>query len=262
MKIGHLGHASVLKIAADFAKKTGQSLSQIFEEMDTSGDGLLSIDELHAGFQKLGLHLTKEHITRIVKEVDQDLDGLVDYLEFTGAVNVSAAEDNLEARLLDHVEGRFMDKSIAEYLKALLHASRYMTAEMLIGDNVDMGKFIGALRKDGLSFKRSELSEMLSRLEVSTFPTAKGPSFSVSLLAERLDEKRLERERRAKLGLEDTTAMVLAARKQHSQPRFTAAMREYVQRKRNEPVSVKSEGKNSGKYDMSCHLKRLSYSLL
>ena len=54
-----------------------------FINMDKSGDGVLSKDELMEEYLKImGGSEAKEEVDRIMKEVDSDNNGFIDYSEF------------------------------------------------------------------------------------------------------------------------------------------------------------------------------------
>jgi len=58
-------------------------LAQVFRDLDQSGSGRLSKQELHQGLQRvLGLDLTPKSTSQILDEVDADNSGFIDYSEF------------------------------------------------------------------------------------------------------------------------------------------------------------------------------------
>mmetsp|Transcript_6408 Transcript_6408/g.11143 ORF Transcript_6408/g.11143 Transcript_6408/m.11143 type:complete len:477 (+) Transcript_6408:1555-2985(+) len=59
-----------------------QDLNRVFMSLDTSGDGRLNAEELQAGFQRLGFNLTKNEAEEILKNIDTDNNGFIDYSEF------------------------------------------------------------------------------------------------------------------------------------------------------------------------------------
>lgn len=63
-----------------------KELREVFKAMDTNGDGKLSKEELLEYFTKeMGLEAAQEEVGRIMKEVDTDNNGYVDYTEFIKA---------------------------------------------------------------------------------------------------------------------------------------------------------------------------------
>jgi len=79
-----LQHATLAYIvhfigATDEVKK----LKKMFKDMDVSGDGRLSYDELRVGFsQIMGQNLTDVELEKIVMDIDQDRNGFIEYEEF------------------------------------------------------------------------------------------------------------------------------------------------------------------------------------
>ncbi|CAE7305322.1 CML12, partial [Symbiodinium natans] len=64
-----------------FDQETLDALEQAFLEFDTSGDGSIGKDELRDLFAKLGKTLTKKQVDAIVREIDSDGNGEIDFEE-------------------------------------------------------------------------------------------------------------------------------------------------------------------------------------
>lgn len=64
-----------------------KELKEIFQKLDTSGDGKLSYDELREGFSKyfVGYSLTPDEIIEMIKSIDVDGSGFIEYDEFLTA---------------------------------------------------------------------------------------------------------------------------------------------------------------------------------
>ena len=56
-----------------------QYAMQIFNEIDTDGNGYITPDEVVAGYKKLGVEITLENAKAIVDESDTDKDGRISY---------------------------------------------------------------------------------------------------------------------------------------------------------------------------------------
>jgi len=89
-----LQHAVMTFIATQLMNKNEVSqLSQAFRALDANGDGKLSKDELLAQYQStMGLNQAEEEVERIMKEVDVDGNGFIDYSEF---IMASAKRESL-----------------------------------------------------------------------------------------------------------------------------------------------------------------------
>ena len=69
------------------SKEEEQLIRNHFEEMDDSGDGVLSKEEIKEGCQKLELPMTDKEIEIIFKEYDRDKSGTLDFDEFLLAMS-------------------------------------------------------------------------------------------------------------------------------------------------------------------------------
>jgi len=93
--------------AIAFARQLPESslprIRQLFEEMDTSGDGRLQVVEFVQGLKKLGQQIDDiEKITAILEKVDVDGSGCIEYTEFLAMmVDLSKQKDK------NHVKGAF-----------------------------------------------------------------------------------------------------------------------------------------------------------
>lgn len=88
-----------------------QQIVNIFHEADTSGDGLLSIDEFQAVMTTGGLMLSKGDVHSLMMQADRNNDGFINYAEFVPvAVEVIHA---LRQRRVSQAS-RHLDASIAE----------------------------------------------------------------------------------------------------------------------------------------------------
>lgn len=60
-----------------------QELNRVFMSLDTTGDGRISTGELRAGCQRVfGIEVTPEEVKEILKSIDTDNNGFIDYSEF------------------------------------------------------------------------------------------------------------------------------------------------------------------------------------
>lgn len=64
-------------------KEETAKMESIFKAMDLNNDGMLSMDEIKAGYEKhFGTNVDDEEIRRMFKEIDADDSGAIDYSEF------------------------------------------------------------------------------------------------------------------------------------------------------------------------------------
>lgn len=71
-----------------------QSLIQSFKAMDTSGDQLLSKDELRVGFKKSGIIMKNDEFNKLFKRIDINGNGMISVSEYLTAVETCDVLDN------------------------------------------------------------------------------------------------------------------------------------------------------------------------
>ncbi|KAF4712069.1 hypothetical protein FOZ63_020628, partial [Perkinsus olseni] len=62
-----------------------EQLKKVFTSMDKNGDGQLTIQEVVEGIQNSGLKDIPDDLMDIMKQVDSDGSGVIDYTEFLAA---------------------------------------------------------------------------------------------------------------------------------------------------------------------------------
>mmetsp|Transcript_37607 Transcript_37607/g.95057 ORF Transcript_37607/g.95057 Transcript_37607/m.95057 type:complete len:169 (+) Transcript_37607:159-665(+) len=75
-----------MKEMANLDASEVQELSALFEEIDTNGDGELSVEELTAATQSWKLSLTPVEVEQLVLAVDLNNDGVIQYDEWITAL--------------------------------------------------------------------------------------------------------------------------------------------------------------------------------
>jgi len=91
-----LKKAALHVIASQLGESQIKALRDTFTTLDHNGDGLLTAAEMKEGLQKAGLKEIPEDLKQILKEVDSDGSGVIDYTEFLAATldkKVYMAED-------------------------------------------------------------------------------------------------------------------------------------------------------------------------
>nr|AHA61365.1 calcium-dependent protein kinase [Arachis hypogaea] len=72
-----------LRVIADFlSNEEVEDIKDIFKKMDTDNDGIVSIEELKAGFQNFGSQLAESEIQMLLEAVNTNGKGTLDYGEF------------------------------------------------------------------------------------------------------------------------------------------------------------------------------------
>ncbi|GLD97201.1 hypothetical protein PINS_up005884 [Pythium insidiosum] len=84
------------------AMDKGVALHQVFQQLDTSGDGLLSYDEMASALEALGVSREQQQASHgamqaLLAELDADRDGSISYDEFLQYLGISAAQHKREA---------------------------------------------------------------------------------------------------------------------------------------------------------------------
>eukprot|EP00930_Biecheleria_cincta_P015676 TRINITY_DN12996_c0_g1_i1.p1 TRINITY_DN12996_c0_g1~~TRINITY_DN12996_c0_g1_i1.p1 ORF type:complete len:522 (+),score=141.17 TRINITY_DN12996_c0_g1_i1:38-1603(+) len=80
-----LKKAALHVIAANMNESQIKDLREQFVAMDVNGDGLLTVKELRDGMSKAGLTEIPPDLAQIIKEVDSNGSGTIDYTEFLAA---------------------------------------------------------------------------------------------------------------------------------------------------------------------------------
>eukprot|EP00811_Abedinium_folium_P028718 NODE_4469_length_1887_cov_20.710227.p1 GENE.NODE_4469_length_1887_cov_20.710227~~NODE_4469_length_1887_cov_20.710227.p1 ORF type:complete len:510 (-),score=122.71 NODE_4469_length_1887_cov_20.710227:306-1835(-) len=80
-----LKKAALHVIASQLGESQIKALRDTFMQLDGNGDGLLTVVEMREGLAKSGLKEIPPDLERIMKEVDSDGSGVIDYTEFLAA---------------------------------------------------------------------------------------------------------------------------------------------------------------------------------
>lgn len=115
-----------------FASQENKELKKIFQKLDQNGDGRLTYKELKDGFKKLDPNerisgVTENDLNRIIEEVDQDMNGYIEYEEFLRVtVNKRSIIDENNLRLAfdkfdENKDGRLSGEEIRKVLGSADH---------------------------------------------------------------------------------------------------------------------------------------------
>ena len=75
-------NAEEQKVYRNLSQEKIQEYKEIFDIFDETGDGTISNDEIGKVMQGLGENQTPEQLDELIKEIDYDDDGEVDFDEF------------------------------------------------------------------------------------------------------------------------------------------------------------------------------------
>jgi Ca2+-binding EF-hand superfamily protein len=68
---------------------SARPVEQIFNEMDVDRSGTLNVKEFRNAIRQLQLGLTSKEIDQVMRRIDQNQDGVVDYQEFVGVLGLN-----------------------------------------------------------------------------------------------------------------------------------------------------------------------------
>lgn len=79
-----LKRATMAFIASQLvSKEETRDLEKMFKQLDKNGDGMLSKEEIIEGYEEIfGIPINEEEVDKLMKEVDLDGNGSIDYTEF------------------------------------------------------------------------------------------------------------------------------------------------------------------------------------
>jgi calcium-dependent protein kinase len=80
-----LKKAALTVIATELSEESLKDLKDMFISLDSDNDGTLTVDEMKAGMIKAGIKDIPPNLMEIMKEVDSDGSGVIDYTEFLAA---------------------------------------------------------------------------------------------------------------------------------------------------------------------------------
>jgi len=80
---GTIDFAEFLKMMTTYERKGVDELKEAFKVFDKNGDGSISVSEIEAITRALGEELDRETIELMIKSVDTDGNGVIDFQEFS-----------------------------------------------------------------------------------------------------------------------------------------------------------------------------------
>jgi len=80
-----MGKAALTVIATELSEESLKDLKEMFIALDADNDGTLTVEEMRQGMVKAGIKDIPPNLMEIMKEVDSDGSGVIDYTEFLAA---------------------------------------------------------------------------------------------------------------------------------------------------------------------------------
>ena len=80
--IGKHPFCNLGKLKKDFNLQERKKLREIFDDLDADGSGAIGVDELEEPFIALDLASNRDSINDLIKKVDEDGGGEIDFDEF------------------------------------------------------------------------------------------------------------------------------------------------------------------------------------
>jgi len=80
-----LKKAALTVIATELSEESLKDLKEMFIALDADNDGTLTVEEMRQGMEKAGIKDIPPNLMEIMKEVDSDGSGVIDYTEFLAA---------------------------------------------------------------------------------------------------------------------------------------------------------------------------------
>jgi len=95
---GHVSGEIVLQALADKLNRKTSNIRQIFRNFDEDKDGTVSYREFRHGLQMMGFEPTDEQYEELLRIVDSDGGGNIDYVEFYNTIKPIAEDDAGDAK--------------------------------------------------------------------------------------------------------------------------------------------------------------------
>ncbi|KXN82946.1 Calmodulin [Leucoagaricus sp. SymC.cos] len=104
-KNGSIDFDEFVGLMAVRSKATGSDpdeesdLREAFEYFDKNGDGSINVDELKIVMRNIGVYLTDEELDLMMKEADEDGNGVIDFQEFRRVILLPASANSEPVRV-------------------------------------------------------------------------------------------------------------------------------------------------------------------
>ncbi|CAF0931104.1 unnamed protein product [Didymodactylos carnosus] len=98
----------------EFSRRQIQGLMQTFDKLDTDKDKHLNFNELKYMMEKLGIPQTHLGLKEMIKEVDEDHDGMICFREFLLIFRKAASEDTPVELVLHQLYSMLMEIDVSK----------------------------------------------------------------------------------------------------------------------------------------------------
>lgn len=170
---------------------TVSKIASKFQEMDTDGDGALSVEEFAAGLQSLGLKWPDYKIRGALRSIDKDNSGDISFSEFSqllypalNAFPSKNVDEILQSVLVNFAEKSKMNIAFhARQQKSMLDTVEKKFKEMdKNGDGqLDAGEFANLVTAAGLQWSPEETAAALKKMDTDGSGTISAKEFKSAL---------------------------------------------------------------------------------
>jgi hypothetical protein len=115
-------------------KSSSLTLEDIFKKFDEDGNGWISSVEFRNAIRKLNLGLSSRDIDLIMKRVDMNGDGKIDWREFMGKFKVTTGGGSLDERLKERAKDRMarLKELMILHMISPMDAFRFVSAVLSV----------------------------------------------------------------------------------------------------------------------------------
>ena len=132
-------------------------LKESFDSFDSSGDGRIGADELYGMFKKLGKNLTRSQIREVMREVDADGSGEIEFEELC-ILEIKMARSRPRADLIDYQD--YLDSKTIQRLE-----EAFDRLDVDSRGYVSVFEMRGLLEAQGCKSTEDEIDEIIGELD-------------------------------------------------------------------------------------------------
>lgn len=108
-------------------KQSGKTLDVIFAQFDLDGSGDITHEEFHKAMKMISLGLSDNEIYKIMRRVDANNDGVINYLEFAAKFR---EDPEYEAKMRNRANNRLatLKEQMIQYMTSTTDAFRFVSS--------------------------------------------------------------------------------------------------------------------------------------